>query len=57
MEKGKFFVLEGMDGSGKATQTKLLTEALKNQGCEVVKIDFPQYGKKNNWHCWRNGFR
>ena len=45
MEKGKFFVLEGMDGSGKATQTKLLTEALKNQGCEVVKIDFPQYGK------------
>lgn len=45
MEKGKFFVLEGMDGSGKATQTKLLTEALKNKGYDVVKIDFPQYGK------------
>jgi dTMP kinase len=45
VEKGKFFVLEGMDGSGKATQTKLLTEALKNKGYDVVKIDFPQYGK------------
>jgi dTMP kinase len=43
--KGKFFVLEGMDGSGKATQTKLLTEALKNKGYDVIKIDFPQYGK------------
>ena len=43
--KGKFFVLEGMDGSGKATQTKLLVEALKNQGHDVVKIDFPQYSK------------
>ena len=45
MKKGKFFVLEGMDGSGKATQTKLLTEVLKNKGYDVVKIDFPQYGK------------
>ncbi len=45
MEKGKFFVIEGMDGSGKATQTKLLTEALKNKGYDVVEIDFPQYGK------------
>jgi len=45
MKQGKFFVLEGMDGSGKATQTKLLTEALKNKGYDVVKIDFPQYGK------------
>jgi len=45
MAKGKFFVLEGMDGSGKATQTKLLVEALKNKGFEVVKIDFPQYTK------------
>lgn len=45
MKKGKFFVLEGMDGSGKATQTKLLVEALKKKGYEVVKIDFPQYTK------------
>ena len=45
MKKGKFFVLEGMDGSGKATQTKLLVGALKNKGYDVVKIDFPQYTK------------
>ena len=45
MPKGKFFVLEGMDGSGKATQTKLLVEALKKSGRKVQKIDFPQYGK------------
>lgn len=44
-KKGKFFVLEGMDGSGKATQTKLLVQALKGKGRDVVKIDFPQYGK------------
>ena len=45
MKQGKFFVLEGMDGSGKATQTALLVEALKKRGYEVKKIDFPQYGK------------
>ena len=44
-KKGKFFVLEGMDGSGKATQTKLLVEVLKNKGFKVEKIDFPQYTK------------
>ena len=45
MVKGRFFVLEGMDGSGKATQTKLLAEVLKNKGYQVEKIDFPQYSK------------
>ncbi len=45
MPKGKFFVIEGVDGSGKATQTKLLVEALVKNGHQVEKIDFPQYGK------------
>lgn len=45
MPKGKFFVLEGVDGSGKATQTELLADALKRKGHQVEKIDFPQYGK------------
>jgi len=45
MPKGKFFVLEGVDGSGKATQTKLLVEALKREGYQVETVDFPQYGK------------
>jgi dTMP kinase len=45
MLKGKFFVLEGMDGSGKATQTKLLVASLRKEGYRVEKIDFPQYSK------------
>jgi len=45
MPKGKFFVLEGVDGSGKATQTKLLVDALIKKGYRVEKVDFPQYGK------------
>ena len=38
-------MLEGMDGSGKATQTKLLVEVLGKKRYQVEKIDFPQYGK------------
>ena len=45
MPKGKFFVLEGVDGSGKATQTKLLVKALIEAGYKVETVDFPQYGK------------
>jgi len=43
----KFIVIEGPDGSGKATQTKLLTNFLKSKKKKVKKIDFPQYGKKS----------
>ncbi|MCU0679026.1 MAG: dUTP diphosphatase [Planctomycetes bacterium] len=45
--QGKFIVIDGTDGSGKATQTDLLIERLKQAGYRVEKIDFPQYGKKS----------
>ncbi len=41
--KGKLIVLDGTDGSGKATQTKLLVERLRNEGMKVETLDFPRY--------------
>lgn len=36
-------VIEGLDGSGKGTQTKLLQAALTAQGVSLRKITFPDY--------------
>jgi len=44
---GKFIVIDGTDGSGKATQTSLLAEKLRAFGFSVEIADFPQYGKKS----------
>lgn len=41
--KGKLIVIDGLDGSGKATQTKLLLARLKKEGYKVAVTDFPQY--------------
>ena len=41
--KGKLIVIEGLDGSGKATQSQLLYETLLNQGKRVRKVSFPAY--------------
>ena len=43
MSRGKLIVLEGLDGSGKATQAKLLAAHLKEQGFSVREITFPNY--------------
>lgn len=42
-KKGKLIVIDGGDGSGKATQTKLLASKLRKVGRKVKTIDFPQY--------------
>lgn len=43
MAKGKIIVIEGTDCSGKETQSKLLAEALNNNGFKTVRLQFPMY--------------
>ena len=43
MSRGTLIVIEGLDGSGKATQAKLLFESLRQQGKNVRQVSFPDY--------------
>ena len=43
MKRGKLIVIDGTDGSGKATQTNLLIRHLKKDGRKVKVVDFPEY--------------
>jgi dTMP kinase len=45
MPRGLLIVIDGPDGSGKGTQTKLLIERLKKEGRNVERIAFPRYGQ------------
>lgn len=47
MNPGKLIVIEGTDGSGKATQVKFLYERIKEMGFPAAMFSFPQYGKKS----------
>lgn len=47
-QKGKLLVIEGLDGSGKATQAKLLYAALQERGVRVRQISFPNYGSDSS---------
>lgn len=47
MQKGKLIVIDGIDGSGKATQVKILKQRLLKEGLKVKTIDFPRY--ENNF--------
>lgn len=42
-KKGKFIVIEGIDGCGKGTQTELLVSELRQSGLTVVTDDYPHY--------------
>lgn len=43
--KGKLIVIDGTDGSGKATQVAYLTDRLKKDGYKIKVVDFPEYYK------------
>jgi dTMP kinase len=43
LDKGKFIVIDGSDGSGKTTQLNLLKNYLDTKKTPVTVFDFPQY--------------
>lgn len=45
---GKLFVTEGLDGSGKATQTSRLLEELLRRGLRAHEVSFPDYGEPSS---------
>lgn len=45
---GKLIVIEGLDGSGKATQAQKLYQTLLDEGIAVKKISFPNYDEPSS---------
>ncbi|OIO50789.1 MAG: hypothetical protein COV41_02920 [Candidatus Brennerbacteria bacterium CG11_big_fil_rev_8_21_14_0_20_43_10] len=46
-KQGLFVVIEGIDFTGKATQSKLLLERLRKLGIKTSYFDFPQYKQRS----------
>lgn len=44
----KLIVIEGVDSSGKATQSSLLKEKLSDMGRSVVSVEFPNYASDSS---------
>ncbi|MFH0962337.1 MAG: thymidylate kinase [archaeon] len=45
--RGKFIVIDGTDGTGKATQSRILLDRLRGAKLPVDFFDFPRYGQKS----------
>lgn len=45
---GKLIAVEGVDGSGKQTQTELLYKRLLDEGVKVIKRGFPNYDSESS---------
>lgn len=48
MIKSKIIVIEGLDGSGKATQTKILYDKFIEKQIPVRKLEFPDYSNPSS---------
>ena len=46
--KGKLIIIEGSDGSGKATQTEKLYTKFLGAGLKVKKVEFPNYESESS---------
>ncbi|WP_312650285.1 thymidylate kinase [Proteiniclasticum sp.] len=46
--KGKLIVIEGVDGSGKQTQSDKLYRTLLSKGLRVIKVEFPDYQSESS---------
>ena len=46
--KGKLIIIDGSDGSGKATQSLTLFARLQQEGYKVKKVEYPDYGSESS---------